>query len=193
MYADPTRLRSRRGNRWSLTGLLFCGICGGRLTGRPSGDGRRRYVCDNVGGVHLSIAAESLDDLVINEAWSRFPDFTLAEVRDPMEQADLLAQIDTVDARLADWAREAAAAGLRAAEIAAGSAELRAERDRLEADLAEAIAAVPPPPLTFEEALPIVQAETRALLEAVIERIEIAPAKSMGARFDTGRIEIVWR
>ncbi len=79
-----------------------------------------------MGGVHLSIAAESLDDLVINEAWSRFPDFTLAEVRDPMKQADVLAQIDAVDARLADWAHEAAAAGLRAAEIGAGSAELRA-------------------------------------------------------------------
>jgi site-specific DNA recombinase len=193
MYADPTRLRSRRGNRWSLTGLLFCRICGGRLTGRPSGDGHRRYVCDNVGGVHLSIAAESLDNLIINEAWSRFPDFTLADVRDPMEQADLLAQIDAVDARLADWAREAAAGGLRAAEIAAGSAELRAERDRLEADLAEAEAAAPPPPLTFEEAMPIVQAETRALLEAVIERIEIAQATKLGRVFDHSRVAIIWR
>lgn len=75
----------------------------------------------------------------------------------------------------------------------AGSAELRAERDRLEADLAEAEAAAPPAPLAFEEAMPIVQAETRALLEAVIERIEIAPAKSMGARFDTGRVSVQWR
>lgn len=36
-------------------------------------------------------------------------------------------------------------------------------------------------------------APTRAWLDAVIERIEIAPAKSMGARFDPPRVSISWR
>ncbi len=41
--------------------------------------------------------------------------------------------------------------------------------------------------------MPIVQAETRALLEAVIERIEIAPASRKGRVFDPSRVTIVWR
>ena len=35
--------------------------------------------------------------------------------------------------------------------------------------------------------------ETREWLDAVIEQIVVAPAKSMGARFDPARVEIAWR
>jgi DNA invertase Pin-like site-specific DNA recombinase len=193
LYADPTRLRSRRGGRWALTGLLFCSICGGRLTGRPSGDGRRRYVCDNVGGVHLSIAAEPLEDLVINDAYERHPDFALADVRDPQEQADLMAQIDVVDARIAQYVREGVAEGLGPRDVAAATSALRKQRTQLEAKLAEAESAASKGLHTYREAMAVVQVETRALLESTIERIEIAPAKTMGGRFNTDRVRIVSR
>jgi DNA invertase Pin-like site-specific DNA recombinase len=193
LYADPTRLRSRRGSRWTLTGLLWCGICGGRLTGRPSGDGRRRYVCDNVGQTHLSIAAQQLDNLVVDAAYERHPDFTLADVRDPQEQANLMAQIDLVDSRIAQYVREGVGAGLAPRDVAAATSTLRKERADLEAKLADAESAAPKPLLTYDEASAVVEVETRALLEASIERIEISPAKSMGARFNKDRVRIDWR
>jgi DNA invertase Pin-like site-specific DNA recombinase len=190
MYADPTRLRSRRGSRWLLTGLLFCGVCGGRLTGRPSGDGRRRYACDNVASTHLSISADRLEDYVVDIASAERPDYARAEARDPLENRDLMEQIDQVDARLADWAREAAAAGLRAVEIAAGSAGLRAERDALEAQLADVERRGSERSRTMHD---VIMADTRAWLEAVVERIEIGPAKTMGGRFDPARVRINWQ
>jgi site-specific DNA recombinase len=194
LYADPTRLRSRRGGRWLLTGLLFCGKCGGRLTARPSPD-HRRYTCDATGSPHLSVAATPLEEHVLAMAEENHPseNYSPDEVRDPAENAELTSRIDDVDARIAAWAREAAAGGLRAADIAAGSKELRAERDRLEGQLVAAEQAAAPRTLTYAEAMPIVEAETRAWLDAVIERITIAPATRKGRVFDPGRVTIAWR
>jgi hypothetical protein len=47
--------------------------------------------------------------------------------------------------------------------------------------------------MTFVEAIPIVEVGLRPWLDAVIERVEIAPAIKLGRGFDPGRVEIVWR
>ncbi len=89
-----------------------------------------------------------------------------------------------VDARIAEFATEAAVAGLRAADIRAGSAALVAERQELEAQL-DAVQ----PDYTWAELG--AQVETRAWLEAVIDRVVIAPAKR--PQFDPARATITWR
>ena len=189
LYADPTRLRSRRGGRWLLTGLLFCGKCGGRMVGRPSPD-HRRYTCDATGSPHLSISATPLESHVVDTAAEIAPEYDEMRVVDPTEAtAPILAQLDDVEARIATWSREAAMAGLRATDIRAGHEALEAERTALEDQLAAATAA----PARADWARLTSGAETREWLDAVIERIEIAPATKLGRGFDLGRIEITWR
>lgn len=178
LFQEPGRLRSVRGERYVLTGLVF-GHCGGRMTGNPQ-RGRRRYVC-RVHGLHLAIDASRLDDYVVDHA----PDATLRQVLDPTARSGpILTAIDDVDARLASFAQEAAEAGLRAADIRAGSRALVAERIRLEESL-DAIQ----PEYTWQEY--VAQVETRAWLEAVVERIVIRPA--VRPQWDERRIVIRWK
>jgi site-specific DNA recombinase len=179
LFDDPRRLRSVRGGRYLLTGMVY-GTCGGRMTGNPQ-RGRRRYVCKQH-GLHLVIDAEQLEAYVVDQA----PDTDLRDVRDPRadKQAGILAALDDVDRRLAEFAAEAAAAGLRAQDIRAGAAVLQAEREALEASLDAA-----PPSFSWDELF--AQTESRAWLEAVVERIEIAPAAR--PQFDPSRVEVTWR
>jgi DNA invertase Pin-like site-specific DNA recombinase len=187
LYADPSRLRSRRGSRWLLTGLLFCGKCGGRMTARPSPD-HRRYSCDATNRVHLSVSAQPLEEYVVAQAELHRPDFVEARVVSPTEAAvPILAALDDVDARIASWVKESALAGLRASDIRAGHEALAAERAALE----DQLTATPEPRADWERLTS--GRETREWLDAVIERITIAPAKSMGGRFDPGRVSITWR
>ncbi|MEX1264944.1 MAG: recombinase family protein [Actinomycetota bacterium] len=178
LFDEPGRLRSPRGGRYLLTGLVY-GECGGRMTGNPQ-RGRRRYVC-RAHGLHLVIDADKLEAFVVDAA----PDVELRDVHDPRaESAPLLEAIDQIDAKLATFASEAAAAGLRAADIRAGSAALQEERSRLEASLDSV-----PPGYTWADLA--AQTETRAWLEAVIDRIVIHPARR--PQFDPGRVEIRWQ
>ncbi len=186
LYAEPGRLRSRRGERYLLTGLLWCGVCGERMTGRPSGRDRR-YGCGAHGGrAHLSISAFRLEGHVVDRASEERPDWDEPQVADPADNAELLAQLDDVDARIASWAAEAARAGLRASDIAAGHEALAAERDELEAALAQ-------PPAPKVSGWDQIEPETRAWLEAVIERVTVAPAAKKGRVFDPSRISIQWK
>lgn len=59
LYADPTRLRSRRGGRYLLTGLLFCGVCGApadRSIVRPDSAIRVQRRIDQYAPIHRRLA-----------------------------------------------------------------------------------------------------------------------------------------
>ncbi len=189
-YADPTRTRSNRGERWLLTGLLFCSKCGGRMTARAS-YGSRRYTCDATSRAHLSIAADPVEILVVDEATEVAPNYDAPTVKDPSEALPLLAKLDELDRRIEELVSEGAAAGLRARDIAAGTGRLRAERDEVESQMVELH---PAPEQWSMLSADRIATDTRAWLESVIDRIVIHPVGSAtGRRFHPDRDEIIWR
>jgi site-specific DNA recombinase len=187
LYADPARLRARRGDRYLLTGLVFCGVCGTKLRGRPSGRARR-YVCNSL-AVHLSIAADPLEVYVVDTAEPHAP-ADLTQVFDPAAvSAPILAQLDEIDAKIASWAVEAAEAGLRAADIRAGTVRLTRRRAVLEAELE----AVRPEPEGLWAGLDTVLQNTRIWLEATVDRVTVQPlGRGRGRAFNPERVEITY-
>ena len=175
-----------RSSRYMLTGLLVCSVCGARMVGRPE-HGRRRYVCKATGRVHLSVPADVVEDVVTRRAADA--EIEAEDVVDPATlSAPLLAAIDDVETRIEAFAREAAAAGMSAAEIRAGREPLIAERDRLQREL-DAVP-VPREGLGFAYLLEDVEdptpVEWRAMVETVVDHVEIGPGTADGVRARDG-------
>ena len=63
---NPERLTLRNTpTKYLLTGLIFCGVCGGRMLSRPRDAHTKRYVCAGRRPRHqLGILAQPVDELV---------------------------------------------------------------------------------------------------------------------------------
>jgi DNA invertase Pin-like site-specific DNA recombinase len=185
---DPARHHPRSVERYLLTGILVCGECGGRMQGHPAKG--RRYMCRATGVMHRTIMARDLEDLVITAVSDR--KVTLAAVSDPAGvQGPILKQLDALDAKLAQFAENAAMAGLPVSAIRSGTKALLAERERLEREL-EAVQP-PPPPTDYAEAMVDEQVLVRAEIEALVDRVEIGPPIRPFNVFNPDRVAIVWR
>ncbi|MEP6871006.1 MAG: recombinase family protein, partial [Anaerolineaceae bacterium] len=192
MLEDPARHHPRRVDRYALTGVLVCGTCGGRMQGHRKRD-ERIYICRETGKVHMAVRADPVETAVLNAVITRAEEgVTLASVGDPAGvQGPILAAIDAVDEKLADFAENAALAGLPAGAIRSGSRALLAERERLEAELDAA--KPPPPPTTWVESAPLIRARTQAELQALVEKVVIHRATAPRNVWNPDRVEIVWR
>ena len=67
MLAKRARVKRNKGN-WLLTGMLFCGICGGKMYGQLTGT--PTYAC-KPGNGHCAITAGKLEDYVLLRTLSR--------------------------------------------------------------------------------------------------------------------------
>lgn len=67
MLAKRTRVKRNKGN-WLLTGLVFCGICGGKMYGQLTGT--PTYTC-KPGNGHCAITSGKLEDYVLLRTLSR--------------------------------------------------------------------------------------------------------------------------
>ena len=69
---NPERLTvGNTPTRYLLMGVIFCGVCGGRMFSRPRDDHPKRYVCaGRRPGHQLTIVAQPVDDLVTRQSWS---------------------------------------------------------------------------------------------------------------------------
>lgn len=103
---NPERLTTAgTPTRYLLTGLIFCGVCGGRMLSRPRDDHTKRYVCaGRRPGHQLAILAQPVDDLVAARV--------LALLTTPAFREVLLAQTGRIEHR----ALGRALAGLGAAQ-----------------------------------------------------------------------------
>ena len=83
MLLNPERLTTvGTPTRYLLTGLIFCGVCGGRMQARRRDARTRRYVCaGHRPGHQLAILAQPVDDLVAERALELL---TTPEVREPL-------------------------------------------------------------------------------------------------------------
>lgn len=195
---------ARPGRTYLLTGLLRCGKCDGRLTGRTTTTAKRVYACvkpDGCGG--LTMLADTL------EAWIAAK---VLETLDGPRLSELLAEKaagSTIETDVADLhADEAAMAELAEDHYVArviSRAEFFAARAALEARIAETRKRIDLASRGHVLAglvgykLPAVWerwdiGRRRALVEAVVERITIAPVGKKGPRvFNPGRVAVAWR
>jgi site-specific DNA recombinase len=194
--------RDRRApDRYLLTGLIYCGRCGGdqRLNGKQHARGRRRYTC--LACNRNGIGADAVDDAVWNLALGRswHADRTNeARAEDRLKHAEsALRKARTraaeIDASFADgdlsharWVAMADRAATRVRRLEDEHARLREEAGRARNEWLALIALAG----EYRDAPPD---RRRSVLEAVVRRVVLAPnAGRAGGRVDLSRITVHW-
>jgi site-specific DNA recombinase len=205
---DPARVALRGGvSRYLLTGLVFCALCGkGMVGGRRahSKGGQRVYTCRGdwpyAGCRRVSRQAAPVEELICEALFRAAETPKLASLRngdidDPTRELnEQLARdqglLDRLDDKVAQELISEPAAKRNRAAIEKRMEETRARRDRLQHG--RVVAHVP---ANLRQVWPMLTLERqRAILAAVIERIEVHPQSSRSSGgFDPEAIKAFWR
>lgn len=198
-----------------LTGFVFCGACGTRMTARAAvrkGHSYRRYHCakDRGGCDRVGISAVRLEEFVTAMLLKRMDTTALSDLLAMDEEEDAAVAVELVqelEAKLDQWARDCA-------DDVISRSEYLAARARLEPRLAEAREAVARRrPVHVLDGLPegpgalrvawesedFTLARRRAVLAMVLESVTVAATTRQNNRFDPGRVmpagggEVRWR
>lgn len=187
-----------------LSGFLFCGECGTRMTARPvirKGHRYRRYVCttDRGGCGKVGISAERIEEFVCDSAFHALDGDTLSAAvaePDPVPEVDPSAEIEQRRAELAEmWA---------AGELS--KAEWTIAREALDARLADVQAATVQTTRTAAAARYAGRGEElrtqwsdmtldarRAVLSGLIDSVFIAGTTKADNKFNPGRLTVTWK
>ncbi|MGH9223215.1 MAG: zinc ribbon domain-containing protein [Acidimicrobiales bacterium] len=183
-------------------GVIFCGVCGGRMFSRPRDDHTKRYVCaGRRPGHQLTIVAQPVDDLVAGRVLEllttpKFRKAVLAQAG-PADDGALgraLAALGSAQGRLQALDDEFYVQG------AIGQRRYRSIRTRLEREVErlhtqvdqeskQRIVLHPDPRRLWTEAD---FGQRRELVRLVVERVRVMPARR-GARFDPARVRSTFR
>jgi DNA invertase Pin-like site-specific DNA recombinase len=208
LLANPERRTNKAARRYLLGGLLVCGQCGERLVARPRTGGQRRYACAK--GVGFSgcgktyINAVEVERFVTEGVLHRLDS---RELRRTMERRQQRAP------EAARWWQEAEAAQQQLDELAEAygqreitMGEWKAARKPIEQRLTSArkqLAKVTHGGLLDSyvghserlradwEALDLSQ--QHAIVAAVLDSVQVGPARRGYNRFDESRLTPVWR
>jgi site-specific DNA recombinase len=204
---DAAALRQTRpARRYLLTGgIARCGLCGAKLVARPNGDGRRSIVCagrdsDFDGCGKIRSLAEPLEAWVAAQIFRYMADSDLADEiaavdAAPTGDVDELAGVEErLDQLAVDWAdgvvdrRSWMTARSRLEARAAALRSAMATTSR-----ARALAGIPADG-TLEAIWPDLDIDQRrAIVTALIDRVDVGPAVAGRNYFDPGRVSIAWR
>jgi len=208
ILTDPSR-RKNLGNARSylLSGFVHCGQCGARMVARPRDDGRRRYVCakgpgfSGCGGAY--ILADVLEEHVAAMVLEALDGPALAEAmrakRDDDATDEATAAIVAAEAKLQELAEMWAADELSRAEwlVARNPVEARLEaakrslsRTRGTTALDGFVGGTEPLQVAWESRN---FDQRRAIIAAVVDRVNIGPGRRGYNRFDPERVDVVWR
>lgn len=200
---DPARRTNDRGgvHRYLLSGLIFCGVCGNRLTGVRKDD-YVGYMCRNKFGegkkcVQRSAApvegliTEALFTAVESPQWHEHVD---AEEDDPTRELyESLARdrglLDRLEDKIAQELISADAAKRNRADIERRMDHTRSELARL--GDSRVVANVP---TNLREVWPNFSLDRqRAILAAIIERVEIDRTGPGRRAFDPNAVRVEWK
>lgn len=196
--------KHRPGRHYLLSGLAECGRCGAKLTGRllhAPGKRTPTYWCAKPRGGcgRLSIVAEPVEQYVVGEFLGALDTdaFASAMSEDEHEarRAELVAELEAVEAQHVKLAKEWASGDLPAAAWDQARRALDGRKARAQAELASVpapAAAVDLDSLRSDWANMTID-ERRTVLDLFIERIEVAPASPGARTVDLGRISITWK
>ncbi len=207
--------------RYTLTGLVFCSLCGQRMVGNVRRNKGRTYTCSvSSGGCgRIRITANHLEELVAEEVDAEYRfrgtwDLDVLEssgqdASEPTEEERaLLQQLQELEARRNTLA-ENLAAGNDPNLIYRANERVREQIEQTEQRLANHLRREQPPGQDWREVFKaadefakrreageLTPEEIQATHEwarAVVEQILIHPAPNRGARFDPSRVQILWR
>ncbi len=198
---NPERLTLRNTpTKYLLTGLIFCGVCGGRMLSRPRDTHTRQYVC--VGrrpGHQLTILAQPADELVAERVLDLLttPAFREALVRGSGRRDDgvvalALAELGSAQSRLQtlddDYYYVRGVLAVRRYRSIRVRLEREVERLHALVDGAsrQRIVLHPEPRRLWSEAD---FGQRRELVRLIVQRVEVMRARR-GARFDPSRIRL---
>jgi len=206
ILADPERNTHRSGRRYLLRRLLRCGNCGRYLHSRPRSDGTRRYVCaKNLGGCgHMYINADDIETWTLEAAFQRL---------DTAELAANLAGVNAEDPEAERWQQEADDAQAQLEELAAayGNREISMGELRVARKLIEERRDAARRQLAKATRITVLDSyvgnavalradwdsldlnRQHAIISAVLDHVEVRPARRGYNRFDESRLEPVWR
>jgi DNA invertase Pin-like site-specific DNA recombinase len=206
ILSDPARRTNERARRYLLAGMLRCGRCGSRLVSRPRDDGRRRYVCakrpDSDACGHLAVVADELEELVTEAVLTTVEGPELGRAlaaqngdREDVHQRD----VDEASERLDELARVYGEGRIAASEWLAARGPIEERLRQGKAALARsngtsAVAEYVGHGSALRDSwagLPL--SRQRAILRAVLEDVTIAPGRRGYNRFDSERVEPIWK
>jgi site-specific DNA recombinase len=211
--SDPSRtLRRMPPRKYLLTGgLLRCALCGQPMVARPKADGRRCYVCARYPGRpncgRMRCLAEPLEAEVVARVMEALDGPTLTAImadvpggRDHDEARLLATELQMLNVRVDALERAHFVDGeLSAGRYRSLRAELERRHDGLQSRLASRTRSgralrLPSSRAALERWWDDADIEhRRALLELVLERVDIKPAVKGRRPFDPDRVRLAWR
>jgi len=206
---DPARaFMGGPARSYLLTGFAVCGVCGRRLVARPVRAGVRSYACPSGTGFGGCGKIRRLAEPVEAEVTRRLlkilnsEEFTAALREaggDHERQRELLDQLRLDDAtldQLADWLTDGTLDRpryLREKARVTGRMEA-ANRELSRLASRNALAGLPSGRAALEQAWEGAGLEwRRVILAAVVQRVELLPARRGDNRFDPSKVRVVWR
>ena len=210
-HEERATLHRRTARRYLLTGgLLRCGVCGNPLMTKPV-NGRPSYACrpttdqthPGCGGV--TVIAEPVEAIIAEAVLRRIesPEFAEALGREEGHDADAAAQAATIEAEMAQLARDLSVGAMTLGEWKAMrpgyERRLADARSRIATDTTSAAVgpfAGRPEELRQEWARRADDLDWRqAIVRSVLDHVVIAPTgRASGNRFDSRRIgKPVWK
>jgi len=210
ILGDPARYHGRgRGVSYLLTGMIYCGVCGGRMYARPGYSSQDRpdtpdnryYQCISNVVPRMARMVHRVDGEVEKRFFHRlresrqFADATSAEEEDPTrplynELARLQGLLDRLEDKVADELISPPTAKRKRAEY---EQEMDKLRDRLDTLTGERVRVRIPDNL--EEVWPDLSLDRRrAILATEVESIVVMPLGKHGSKvFDPNAIIVLWR
>jgi DNA invertase Pin-like site-specific DNA recombinase len=199
----PARRRVGRGT-YLLTGLMHCGRCGYPMRGHPV-HGKRSYGCLKEGGVggcgRMRIVAEPTEAIIAEAVFAAIDggamNRALAAASKDVAGAEVVEQIAADRAALDELAKDHyVERTISKSEFIAARGELADRIAKAEQALSRSEDTAVLAGVSSGEVARAAWAERdqdwrRELLSALLERIEIAPAKE--PKFEADRISLVWK
>ena len=206
--ADPERRTNKAARRYLLVRLLRCSLCGERLIARPRSGGQRRYACAKGPGFagcgKTYVAAEPVEAFVVE---------AILEALDSPQLAATLAGRLASEPDSERWQQEANAAEAQLTELAdeygeqrITMVEWRAARKPIEQRLTVARkqlgkvsrSTVLDGYVGNAQALrdswdSLDLTRQHAIVEALVDHVEVHPGRPGYNRFDPARLRPVWR
>lgn len=210
LLTDPARRQERPAWATLLTGLARCGKCGAKLVVAKT-EGRPTYRCQKAPGKPgcggLAIVAAPFEELITEAVLQRFdsPQFAEAlagvDTRVDSDGADAAAAIANAEAKLAELAQMWAASEISRAEWLTARRPVEATLEAARRRIRRRATTSALDGLTEAGALraqwhgqpPLPVHRKRAILAVVLDRIEVAPARRGLNRFDSQRLNPIWR
>lgn len=190
---------TRRGpeRTWLLSGVLRCGLCGEKMAGHPSGAGAR-YRCPRAPGSpacgRVARAAHRLEGHVVSAVLAALDGAAIPG--DGGSRAEELgAELASIGARMEQLSRDHYSDALISrAEFLAARNALQARAEAARAERAREAGRTAAPQLGRGEWDALGTGARRAVVAAVVERVDVFPAKRTGrAAFDPDEARITWR